>query len=77
MDKQSVTACFVVILMLLGSSMSAEICERTGNILTICTNSICARLCHLDAEATKRKLEQYSCAGTIFSFCNCKVCTIL
>ncbi|XP_044400697.1 uncharacterized protein [Triticum aestivum] len=77
MDKQSVAAGFVVMLVLLGSSMSAEICEKTGLRLVICTKSNCQRFCHLEAEATHRKLEQYWCGGTVFNACYCKVCTIL
>nr|BAK08077.1 predicted protein [Hordeum vulgare subsp. vulgare] len=77
MDKQSVAACFVVILLLLGSSMSAEICERTNYLLVRCSESKCKWFCQLDAKGTKRRLDKYWCSGAIFAYCNCKLCGTL
>uniref|UniRef100_A0A453MNQ4 Knottin scorpion toxin-like domain-containing protein n=1 Tax=Aegilops tauschii subsp. strangulata TaxID=200361 RepID=A0A453MNQ4_AEGTS len=73
MDKRSSIACFMVMLVLLGSSMTAENCEIKRDKMTLCIKSECLYHCQ---HRWYYKITQYWCDGVVFGFCNCKICIV-
>uniref|UniRef100_A0ACD6A7K8 Uncharacterized protein n=1 Tax=Avena sativa TaxID=4498 RepID=A0ACD6A7K8_AVESA len=72
MDGRSALACVFVMLVLFGSTTSAEKCELTRFRLVFCTELLCGDYCRFSWGET---LRQYWCdGGFLRGHCNCKVC---
>uniref|UniRef100_A0A8I6YLQ4 Uncharacterized protein n=1 Tax=Hordeum vulgare subsp. vulgare TaxID=112509 RepID=A0A8I6YLQ4_HORVV len=72
MDGRSATACVLVMLVLLGSTTSADSCFIDRFVLPFCNDNTCKFECWL--EWTGELIHQHWCDGKVFGKCNCKIC---
>uniref|UniRef100_A0A8R7UMG5 Uncharacterized protein n=1 Tax=Triticum urartu TaxID=4572 RepID=A0A8R7UMG5_TRIUA len=64
----------MVMLVLLGSSMTTENCEIKRDMMTFCIKSECLYHCQ---HRWYYKVTQSWCDGVFFGFCNCKICIVI
>ncbi|KAF7004945.1 hypothetical protein CFC21_020107 [Triticum aestivum] len=71
MQMRSATLCFLIILVLLGSSTHAENCNTHEITIDACVKPICKLAC---LASYGKHLREYGCTGSPPVICVCYVC---
>ncbi|PNT78044.1 hypothetical protein BRADI_1g72905v3 [Brachypodium distachyon] len=74
MDSRSAGVCVLLVLLLLGSPVSAERCETKRTWLYLCIKSTCEKPCEKLANEAQTTKWYSSCDGSFNGVCSCKIC---